>query len=172
MGMDVYGNNPRSERGEYFRNNVWWWRPLAEYCENVHPDLVGDAEMWHYNDGYGLDDAGATALGQALVSDLADGTAEDWEKEYRQFLADLPRQDCELCGTTGIRTDEVGVKMGQHERALDAEVAILVGRDFGWCNGCNGVGTRENWAAGYPFSLDNLREFANFLVECGGFRIC
>ena len=27
MGMDVYGLEPRKEKGEYFRNNVWWWRP-------------------------------------------------------------------------------------------------------------------------------------------------
>jgi hypothetical protein len=31
MGFDVYGKSARSEKGEYFRNNVWWWRPLAEY---------------------------------------------------------------------------------------------------------------------------------------------
>jgi hypothetical protein len=29
MGMDVYGKEPKSDKGEYFRNNVWWWRPLA-----------------------------------------------------------------------------------------------------------------------------------------------
>ena len=27
MGMDVYGRNRCSKEGEYFRNNVWWWRP-------------------------------------------------------------------------------------------------------------------------------------------------
>ena len=28
--------------GIYFRNNVWWWRPLWNYCYNIAPDLVGD----------------------------------------------------------------------------------------------------------------------------------
>ncbi|QOR55575.1 MAG: hypothetical protein UMS36scaffold28_65 [Phage 59_13] len=28
MGMDVYGVKPKSKQGEYFRNNVWSWRPL------------------------------------------------------------------------------------------------------------------------------------------------
>ena len=35
MGMDVYGENPKNEKGEYFRNNVWWWRPLGDFvCSN------------------------------------------------------------------------------------------------------------------------------------------
>ena len=28
MGFDLYGQAPKSKRGEYFRNNVWWWRHL------------------------------------------------------------------------------------------------------------------------------------------------
>jgi hypothetical protein len=34
MGMDVYG-----ESGNYFRNNVWWWRPLANYCQAIAPHI-------------------------------------------------------------------------------------------------------------------------------------
>ena len=32
MGFDVYGKDPDpgSGSGEYFRNNVWWWRPLRD----------------------------------------------------------------------------------------------------------------------------------------------
>jgi len=31
MGFDIYGSSPKSEKGKYFRNSVWWWRPLAEF---------------------------------------------------------------------------------------------------------------------------------------------
>ena len=30
MGMDVFGKNPTSEVGKYFRRNVWHWRRLAD----------------------------------------------------------------------------------------------------------------------------------------------
>ena len=40
MGMDVYGKNQTSEKGSYFRNNVWWWRPLWNYCEELHGDIT------------------------------------------------------------------------------------------------------------------------------------
>jgi hypothetical protein len=35
MGMDVYGKAPTVEEGKYFRNNLWWWRPLWTYVEEV-----------------------------------------------------------------------------------------------------------------------------------------
>jgi hypothetical protein len=58
------------------------------------------------------------------------------------------------------------------EKELSAEIQILVGRTHGWCNACDGVGTRESFAAGYPFSVENVQEFADFLSDCGGFQIC
>ena len=35
MGMDVFGLEPRKEKGEYFRNNVWWWRPLWDFVAHI-----------------------------------------------------------------------------------------------------------------------------------------
>ena len=46
MGMDVYGIAPTSERGEYFRNNVWWWRPLWDYCCEVDSEWY----LYHFYD--------------------------------------------------------------------------------------------------------------------------
>jgi hypothetical protein len=78
MGMDVYGRNPTSKEGEYFRNNVWWWRPLAEYCMEVAPEIAARCEGWHYNDGDGLNglDSGALAEacnGKSTAADVSGG---------------------------------------------------------------------------------------------------
>ena len=54
MGMDVYGKNPTSENGKYFRNNVWWWRPLAEYCKQIAPEITSKIKYLQSNDGDGL----------------------------------------------------------------------------------------------------------------------
>lgn len=35
MGMDLYGKKPLNPVGEYFRNNVWWWRPLAVFVQKL-----------------------------------------------------------------------------------------------------------------------------------------
>tara|TARA_Y100000310_G_C20529152_1_gene737568 strand:- start:705 stop:905 length:201 start_codon:yes stop_codon:yes gene_type:complete len=39
------------------------------------------------------------------------------------------------------------------------------------CNGCNGTGKKDNWAKSYPFDEDNVRRFANFCANSGGFEI-
>jgi len=40
------------------------------------------------------------------------------------------------------------------------------------CNMCNGTGMKDDWAKSYPFDADNVRKFANFCANSGGFRIC
>lgn len=170
--MDVYGKNAKNEKGEYFRRNVWGWHPLWEYCENVHPELVESVEHGHSNDGDGLDEDGALALANALRSDLADGTADEYIALRNKVLSELERPTCDLCDGTGIRSDEIGVEHGMPERELDPVIASIVGRTHGTCNGCRGEGVREHWATNYSVDKDDLVEFADFLANCGGFEIC
>jgi len=171
MGMDVYGKNPKSEKGTYFRRNVWGWRPLWDYCVDRYEDLVGDVSG-HYNDGDGLDDTGSLELAKRIKADLADGTAKTYITARNTHLSILPRETCELCKGTGIRTDKVGVENGMPERKLEPEMAILLGREQGWCNGCNGEGKKDSWETNYDLELDDLKEFAEFLADSGGFEIC
>ena len=170
MGMDVIGNNPSTEQGEYFRNNVWWWRPLWDYCTDVAPHLCGEVSG-HYNDGDGLDEQGARELAVILRSNIEGGYTAAYEAEYNEYIASLPRHKCDLCEGTGIRTDKVGQDMGMPTRELEPEVAIIVGRTHGWCNSCRGEGKVDDFNAGYPFSVENVQEFAAFLEGCGGFKI-
>lgn len=171
MGMDVYGKAPKSEKGEYFRNNVWYWRPLWDYCNVVAEDLVAGVKG-HYNDGDGLDDAGALALAERLHEELATGRTFVYEAMYRSLIASQPRERCTYCEGTGIRRDTVGQDMGMPERKLDEAVAAVVGREYGWCNGCQGEGEVDPIDANYPFDVENVKEFADFLMESGGFSIC
>ena len=172
MGMDVIGINPTNERGEYFRNNVWWWRPLADFICNNYGEIASGCEDWHSNSGYGLDAKSSKSLALSLKTDLANGTIENYSKTYNEWRSSLPREACNNCECTGIRNDEVGQELGMPTRELKPEVQILTGRTHGWCNGCDGVGTKESWLAVYPFDVDNVKEFADFLEDCGGFQIC
>lgn len=174
MGMDVYGKNPTSERGGYFRNNVWYWRPLWDYVCQVGAEIIDEelAEYGHYNDGAGLEEDGATELARVLAEELESGRTAIYERKNNEYLASLPREACQWCNATGIRTDEVGIQYGMPERELEPEVQILTGRTHGSCNACRGVGTVESFEANYPFTTDNVREFAQFLADSGGFSIC
>jgi len=172
MGMDVYGRNATSEVGEYFRRNVWGWRPLWDYCLERHGKVAGKVKYGHSNDGDGLGKNGSLKLAGLLRQDLADGSAKDYIDQRNAYLAGLERLACELCEGTGIRSDEVGVENGMPDRELNETDRVLLGRSHGWCNGCSGEGKREHFAVSYYLELDDIAEFAEFLENCGGFRIC
>jgi hypothetical protein len=171
MGMDVVGNNPTTEAGEYFRNNVWWWRPLWNYCREVSPE-ARSVEYGQSNDGDGLNADDAIKLGKTLLVKIEVGHTAKYEADYNKELSELPRVDCDLCGKTGIRSDEIGVEYGMPTKELDSVQASVLGRTHGWCNKCSGVGTVEHSGTHYPFSVDNVQEFANFVIASGGFSIC
>ena len=76
MGMDVFGVNPKSEAGKYFRANIWSWRPIHELIEKANvlpPDLV-----YHmgFNDGYGPDEEQSLLLATQMET-MLDGMDDD-----------------------------------------------------------------------------------------------
>lgn len=154
MGMDVYGKAPKSEAGKYFRNNCWWWRPLWNYCCDVAVDII-DGEVargGQFNDGAGLDALRSQKLAARLTKLIRKGDVKKYEKAYAATIASVPDETCDLCGGTGKRHGSP--------------------REGTWtCNKCEGKGAVRPSETWYPFSEKNVREFAAFLRDCGGFEI-
>jgi hypothetical protein len=178
MGMDVYGNNPTSETGDYFRLNVWWWHPLANYCCEVAPEITAPCTHWHSNDGDGLDAERAGALAEALQREISAGRTAAYEKIYTSKQEMAPNEPCDICDGTGTRKpvperelpegDEVFVMFCGPEPEIGAGDPNNGGIK---CNGCDGTGTVRPWATNYPFSVEKVEKFVAFLRECGGFCI-
>jgi DnaJ-class molecular chaperone len=171
MGMDVYGKNATDLVGGYFRRNVWGWRPLWDYCVDTF-EVASKVRDGHSNSGHGLNAKDSFTLSEQMKLAIANGTAEEYIAERNEKLSNLDRPTCKFCDGTGIRTDEVGVQTGQPERELSTEMSMLTGRTKGWCNGCAGEGKTDNWETNYYLDLDDIKEFAEFLEHCGGFKIC
>lgn len=157
MGMDVHGREPLNETGEYFRNNVWWWRPLWDYCLEVAP-VARKVKHGHSNDGDGLGKRDSVALATKLREEIASGRCAEYAAEYKKGIDAIPLQTCDLCGGTGLRPD--WERFGEEWR-----------KNCNGCNGCNGEGKRKSMATWYPFSVENVEEFCVFLENCGGFSI-
>ena len=75
MGVDIFGKNPRSKAGESFEANWTAWRELGGVCLRVAPGICSRiaapdgpkaGDVWFSNDGFGLNDADAIALADAL----------------------------------------------------------------------------------------------------------
>lgn len=164
MGMDVIGKTPTTPAGEYFRNNVWWWHPLAEFITTTYPEIADECTYWHSNDGDGLNGDRSIRLAEAIERDLASGKVAEYQKRYEVEIAALPDYECRICEGTGIRTDEVGRKYG-YDRPRDPDTGT------GGCNGCSGTGREADWRTHYLFEAENVENFAKFLRGCGGFEI-
>jgi hypothetical protein len=59
MGMDVFGRMPTAEEGQYFRANVWMWRPIHDLIEALCGDLINECLLcgMAFNQGAGPFDA-------------------------------------------------------------------------------------------------------------------
>jgi hypothetical protein len=76
MGMDVFGRKPTNKQGEYFRNSIWGWHPLASYVCVVAPEFADHCENWHTNDGDGLNAEDSAALADKLQQEIDSGRTE------------------------------------------------------------------------------------------------
>ena len=143
--------------GVYFRNNVWSWRPLWHFvvrtCDNILTDK--DIERGSFNDGHKISKTKAGKIARKLYKLIETDQVKAYETKYKKELASLEQVDCEICDATGKRQEPPKTGAGDRE-----------------CNGCNGAGKKDDWAKSYPFSEDNVREFANFCANSGGFVIC
>lgn len=161
MGFDLHGVKPKTETGEYFRNNVWWWRPLWDYVYSVCSDILTDEERHKgcYNDGYEIQADKAKEICRVLSIELESGRTREYAMQYDIDKALLPKQKCRLCEGTGMRNDEIG------KRAREARPDYK-------CNGCQGEGQTPPFESHYHFSVENVRGFMLFCKDSGGFDIC
>lgn len=147
MGMDVIGRKPKCDKGEYFRNNVWWWRPLWQFCCTVDPSLEDRVPYGHSNDGDGLKtQEECTELANKLRHSIQTGFANFYIEQRNLELADLPLEKCPRC-----------------ENKQEAKET---------CMTCKGVGKIESIYRWYKLDLENIETFIAFLENCGGFQIC
>ena len=152
MGMDVYGRAPISETGAYFRNNIWWWRPLWNYCITQYPELTEEVVDGQSNSGDGLDARNAYTLGVKLQEDIDSGVVAQYEKEYREYLASLPMLDCQYCESTGERVWEANSMNNSTSEPVTKQ-----------CNVCNGDGKVETMLPTIHSLSKTFKNFLSFL---------
>tara|TARA_R110002020_G_scaffold16028_3_gene56862 strand:- start:7775 stop:8239 length:465 start_codon:yes stop_codon:yes gene_type:complete len=81
----------RDESGGYFRNNVWWWRPLWHFVCGVCDDILTeeDRNAGEFNDGHHITDKKAKAISKRLFKMLDNGEVKKYEEGYREYIESL-----------------------------------------------------------------------------------
>lgn len=164
---DYWSANDEHEKanpGIYFRNNVWWWRPLWTYICDLCDDILTDKDIegGSFNNGHVISKTKAKKIATRIFMDNKSGDLDKYSQQYKQHVASLPKENCTICDGKGMRTPPL----------LNEDFEMNTDKELQKCNGCDGTGKRESWSASYPFSVENAIEFANFAKESGGFQIC
>ena len=159
MGMDVIGSNPTTEKGSYFRANVWSWRPIHALIAIADARnggrLVPEETMrlMCSNDGAGL-------KSHKTCNALADA------------LERLLEKPC-LITEHGLEIlDEEGERVITFPRDSSPMMCDKEGRFWRPEDVKAGKVRQEDLRSPYQTSFDHVREFIAFLRSCGGFEVC
>ena len=108
MGFDVFGIRPENEQGIYFRNSIWWWPRLWDYCCFITPELLKeDHESGHVNDGYIIDGIKHKSLVRNLSAALKQReNYNDWIKNSEKIYLRNQQQSALLSRGEKARNDD------------------------------------------------------------------
>ncbi len=139
MGMDIHGKS-----GNYFRANIWSWRPIHYVCAQVVEEegLDISLEGWTFNEGDGIQN-------DKTKCELLAAGIESWID--RQALDQAATVDAE--GIINLPEREIKLDAAQVGQTPESVVLGLSGGEL---------------ASEYSTHVDHLREFVTFLRDCGG----
>ena len=153
--------------GVYFRNNVWWWRPLAELIHDKCGEFLSEKQRrsLQHNDGTTYTKQQAIKIANKLSDLIKSGYCDDLQKSIE-------------------KNSKIAREHNKKMQARLKEVQDAVKRNFPDDNFVprdypepyktqwNEVYATKSWDDSYPFDVENVKEFIKFARYSGGFRIC
>ena len=168
---DAVDKYRQENKGVYFRNNWWYWRPMWDFVNEKCNDLI-DQELYdkgHGNDG-DVDQELAIDISKRILTKEVLDEAKRKQEEYDKDAK--PKQEFnELLSKAGkLYFDEIIKPMYPDKKnlvpadleKLDKDAykkwdALIFGLQYG--------------ETSYPFSWENVQEFGEFCAQSGGFEI-
>ena len=159
----------QENKGVYFRNNWWYWRPMWDFVNEKCNDLI-DEELYdkgHGNDGE-VDQELAIDISKRILSKEVLDEAKRKQEEYDKDAK--PKQEFnELLSKAGhLYFDEI-IKPMYPDKIVPADLEKLDKDAYKkWEALMLDLQYRET---SYPFSWENVKEFGEFCAQSGGFEI-
>ena len=146
--------------GDYFRSNVWWWRPLADYII-TYTNCVSedDEERWGYNDGHKVSEEEAKAIAKQLRHLIKTGHARKHENEYEKERKKAEAFNNKIEKQLNALQEKIGTDIAPNDYSKEDKKK--------W----DDLYEKKIWGANYPFSVNNVAEFAEFCEDSRGFKI-
>ena len=152
--------------GEYFRANVWFWRPIWNFvCASCDDFLSNkDIDAGGSNSGDRISKTKASRIASRLRKLDKQGIIQTWEDEmivpYEEAKVHNKTVDAEL----NVFQDKMSLKYG-----VGTPPSEYNDNDKStW----DSIYSKRSWASSYPPSRDEIVRFGIFCGESGGFEIC
>ena len=152
--------------GVYFRNNCWWWRPLANFIIEKCDWLTQEQQArLHDNSGFEFSQHEAGTIADTLQKMVDAGTAKAREELNRREMAVAEEWN------KGIHAQQEELEKEVIKETGDAKI---VPYDYPepFKKKWDDLQKEMDNRASYPFKEANVKEFICFLRECGGFQVC
>ena len=156
--------------GVYFRNNVWFWRPLWNYVYDTTDVLTDeDNRLCHENSCHPFGADKAVRIGLALLDNIKDAEA----KEAEYIKDSKPRRKFnKLCDKAADCLYDEVVDKSDGLITCPGDMKIHDPANYKrWSTLSHFGGGIQFGETSYPFSAANVKEFANFCLNSGGFEI-
>ena len=156
-------NNP----GNYFRNNVWWWRPLWTFTCDHCADFLTEDDMngGCYNDSYIITEDKAVAIAERLYEALKEPETQEYLDNHMKVIEKAKKHN-EMIDQEKKALDEIAVAITGDKDIAPINYPKDLKKKF------DELQKRRDWASSYPINRENIENFARFAEQSGGFSIC
>jgi len=171
MGMDVYGRKPKNKTGEYFRANIWSWKPIYYLCgiakleheeKTGHDDLIPEKTFrgMEHNDGSGLRSERKCKLLSDYLQKLVDFLFHPKVVPHEYKMDDTFKLGVDDEGKFYL---DFGENVGSPQELMHRELSKKGKVTF--------PEYLKDSKTPYITNKEHLQEFIGFLRNCGGFRV-
>jgi hypothetical protein len=167
MSMDLFGLNPKNDKGKHFKNGHWAWFPLWDYVQAVAPSVASKVQFPHENFGDGMCQEDAEELAEVLRERVDSGHTSTYENAFEEWKNSGVSVNCVFCRGRGF------LKAGQRlitSNEQDGRTTHVLGAETP-CLACHGTARTPELARQLLFGVENVEAFIEFLEACGGFVI-
>ena len=156
-------NNP----GNYFRNNVWWWRPLWTFTCDHCADFLTEDDMngGCYNDSYIITENKAIAIAERLYEALKEPETQEYLDNHMKVMEKAKKHN-EMIEQEKKALDEIAVAITGDKNVAPIDYPKDLKKKF------DELMKKRDWASSYPINRENIENFARFAEQSGGFSIC
>ena len=167
MGFDLYSlGNHKNANGEYFRNNNWWWRRLADFvCEHTGCVEEKDKKSWQHNDGHEVSEEQAMQIASQLKALIKNGKVSQVIKATEIEMQEAEHNNKFVDRCHKMLADKVEKETGKTNLA-PADYPKDDHDTWDW------IQSKYSYGSSYPFTMENVEEFIKFCEDSRGFKIC